>query len=329
MRQTPRIRTTVVVALVAAFALTGCSTSMGGSDHGTYPDRAGSEAIVEGQDAAGDFAAPLADQALVITGNVVITADDPIAAASDAADIVTAAGGRIDARREYAPRDGNQGSAMLTLRIPAENLDDVLADLGKLGRVDETSTDSVDVGTQVRDLDTRITTLRATIARYTTWLEDADTTQDLIELESAISQRQVELETLEAQKRELDNQVALSTIKLTLRSESLASGSSGPTDFGSGLALGWNAFVGFWAGLLVVLGVLLPWLVLFGIIAAVIVWIVRESRERALDQAAAAQAAAAERQPAPPPVGAAAAAQAPAPGAQATPPSAPPVGPKP
>jgi hypothetical protein len=108
-------------------------------------------------------------------------------------------------------------------------------------------------------------------------MAQATNIDDLITLESAISSRQGELESLEAQQRYLDDQVSMSTISLYLRSDAEAP-KSVPGDFWSGLVTGWNAFVGFWAGLLVVLGVLLPWLITFGAIAALIIWLVRRRR---------------------------------------------------
>src|SRR5690606_40423820 len=77
--------------------------------------------------------------------------------------------------------------------------------LKELGTVEETDFSSVDVGTQQRDLDTRITTLRASIARYTSWLADADTTADLIQLEQAIAERQNELESLDRKSTRLNS----------------------------------------------------------------------------------------------------------------------------
>jgi Flp pilus assembly protein TadB len=51
-------------------------------------------------------------------------------------------------------------------------------------------------------------------------------------------------------------------------------------DFLSGLSAGWAAFVGFFSGLLVAFGVLLPWLIAAAVISAVIVLIVRRNRRR-------------------------------------------------
>ncbi|HLU63369.1 MAG TPA: DUF4349 domain-containing protein, partial [Protaetiibacter sp.] len=225
----------------------------------------------------GEQNAAAADQALVITGTVTITADDPIAASEKATAIARAAGGRVDARTEYAPRDGDAGSATLTLRVPADAVEDVRDQLKELGTVEETDFSSVDVGTQQRDLDTRITTLRASIARYTSWLADADTTADLIQLEQAIAERQNELESLEAQQRALDDKVAMSTITLQLRSVALAPPPDGPDTFWEGLVVGWNGFVAFWGGVAVALGVGLPWLVVLGVVLTAVVLLVRRA----------------------------------------------------
>jgi hypothetical protein len=282
MRHIPRTTAALAAVLAAGIVLSGCSAgslaSSGGADSGTA-EHAPQPAAPDLESSGGEDAAA-EDRALVITGTVTITTEDPIAASERATEITLAAGGRIDARTEYAPRDGDAGRATLTLRVPAASVEDVREQLKELGTVDETSFDAVDVGTRQRDLETRITTLRASIARYTGWLAEADTTSDLIELESAISERQNELESLEAQERALADQVAMSTITLELRSEALAPPPEGPENFWEGLVVGWNAFVGFWAALAIGLGVALPWLVVIAAVVVVVVVVLRRTGRR-------------------------------------------------
>lgn len=280
MRQISRTTAALAAVLAAGIVLSGCSAGAdysGASDGGSTAERA--PLAVDAGDTAsdGEQNAAAADQALVITGTVTITADDPIAASEKATAIARAAGGRVDARTEYAPRDGDAGSATLTLRVPADAVEDVRDQLKQLGTVEETDFSSVDVGTQQRDLDTRISTLRASIARYTSWLADADTTADLIQLEQAIAERQNELESLEAQQRALDDKVAMSTITLQLRSVALAPPPEGPDNFWEGVVVGWNGFVAFWGGVAVALGVGLPWLVVLGVVLTVVVLLVRRA----------------------------------------------------
>ena len=217
------------------------------------------------------------DRSVVTTGTVTVTAEEPLEAATDAVRIVESAGGRIDARTETAPQKGDRGSATLTVRIPTSSLTATLDKLKALGKTENVALTSVDVTTQVQDLDARISALRASVERLTALLSTATDTDTLIKLETAISERQGSLESLEAQQRGLADQVSLSTIELWLISEADAPVET-PDTFWSGLVAGWAAFTGFLGFLLVAAGVLLPWIVLAAIAAGVTLLIVRRRR---------------------------------------------------
>lgn len=269
----------VTAGLVAVLALAGCSAggSSGSIASQTAPRPAAGAAGGGAASAASDANAQ--ERAVVVTGEAVIAVDDPLAAADDATRIVSSAGGRIDGRSEVAGTGGGRASANLTLRIPAAKLDAVLAQLRELGRVDRVSTSTSDVTGQTQDLDARITALRATIARMLDLEQRATDTTDLIAIETAIGDRQGQLESLEAQQRDLADQVAMSTISLTLepRETTVAPPRNGFLD---GLSTGWSAFVAFWGTALVVLGVLLPWLVMLAVLGAAAIVIVRLARRR-------------------------------------------------
>lgn len=271
----PRLRTpaALLIAALGAVMLSACTMSTGGaSDSASFEVDRGGFASTESSEAP--------DRSVVVTGSITLTADDPIVAAEEATRIVVAAGGRVDAREQSAGTGDDDGSAYILMRIPVAELDAVRDKLGDLGRIESTSTSSADVGVQQRDLETRTSTLRTSIARYSGWLDGATTTKDLIELESAISARQTELEILEAEQRALADQVALSTIGLYVYTEATTPASTGPTDFGSALGVGWNAFGAFWVGVTVVVGVLLPWLVLAAIGTGIAVGVTRGVKSR-------------------------------------------------
>lgn len=284
MRRITRTTTTLgAVLLASTLLLAGCGAASNGgtSDESVgqpmAPQVDGGDAVTEADSDA--YSADAAERDVIVTGSMTVTADDPIAAARDAVRLVETAGGRVDGRTEYAPANGDAGSASLVLRIPAERLQEVLDDLAELGRADEISTSTSDVTVLVADLESRIATQRGIIDRLNTMFARATTIDELITLETTIAQHQATLEDLEAQQRSVDDQVALSTLSLTLRSEAEAPAQE-PMDFLSGLEAGWAAFVGFFAGLLVALGVLLPWLVAAAVIGAVIVLLVRRTRRR-------------------------------------------------
>ena len=153
----------------------------------------------------------------------------------------------------------------------------ILEQLKALGEVQEVSLNSADVTMQTQDLDARISALSASIDRLLGLLATATDTDTLITLETAISDRQANLESMEAERRYLADQVAMSTISLNLVTEQVVPEPE-PATFLDGLLAGWDGFVGFFSGLLVVLGVMVPWLVLGAIIAVVVIVIVRRTR---------------------------------------------------
>ncbi|CAN5144858.1 hypothetical protein BH11ACT4_BH11ACT4_08730 [soil metagenome] len=284
MRRTLLIPTALVVS---ALALAGCAAG-NSSSSSSRPGGAvapQTQQLIEGGtpvDGSKTFASDTvqsADRKVVETGYATIVVDKPLDAAGDAVRITEQSGGRVDGRNEYAPTEGNEGSATLTLRIPVAALDATLDKLKALGTVQEVSLSSSDVTMQSQDLDARIKALSATVDRLIALLATASDTDTLIKLETAISDRQGELESLQSQQRYLADQVAMSTVTLNLVSPSQAVVNQ-PNNFLSGLAAGWAAFVAFFAGLLVALGVLLPWLVLAAIVVTVIVLIVRRTRRR-------------------------------------------------
>jgi hypothetical protein len=285
MRRT-RLLSALIPALLASLLLAGCSAGV--EDGGGFPSEPG----IGEQPSDGDGGSE-SGRDVVVTGSIIITAEDPIAAAGEAARIVGAVGGRVDGRTEYAPTNGDKGSATLTLRIPAAQVDAVIDDLKALGRADEVSISSYDVTVESVDLQAQIDAKRASIERINTFLASAPDIDQLIALETQLTIRQGELDSLESRQRLLQDQIAMSTITLYLRSEAEAPAVV-PGDFWSGLQAGWGALVAFGAGLLVGLGVMLPWLIVAGIITAVVILLVRRHRRRR----AAAYAA---QQPPPPP----------------------------
>lgn len=312
--------------LAAAPLLAGCGALGSSEDSGGATGESGvvgeAPSQADGGDASGgggersggsdESGGPASDQEFIITGSMYLTVEAPLEAADEAVRIVESAGGRIDGRREFAPRAGGRsttdgaddaasyapdeyeyrysygfpgdgGGAVLELRIPAAQLTETLDRLSALGEVEELLTSTVDVSSEVRDIEARITALRSSIGRLLALQDDAASVEDLIALETAISGRQAELESLESQQRYFADQVSMSTIVLTLGSEDVAPVDE-PDTFWTGLVTGWEALTGFVGGLLVVTGVLLPWLLVLGVLALV-AWVVarRVLRRRGRD----------------------------------------------
>lgn len=218
---------------------------------------------------------------IITTVQLTVTVEAPIDSADEAARIVDRAGGTVASRTERAASEHAPGQAQLTLRIPSAKLTATLEELKELGTARDTSIDSTDVTTQAEDLDARITALQTSVDRLLDLMSKATSTQDLITIESALSDRQANLESLEAQKRSLDDQVQLSTVSLSLVSEKDTPAET-PDNFWTGLVTGWNTFVGFVSVSLVVIGVLIPWIIAAGVVTAIVlVWVKLAKTRRA------------------------------------------------
>ncbi|SDT18760.1 DUF4349 domain-containing protein [Microterricola viridarii] len=288
---------TIPALALAALLLVGCSAGMGeGASSGSsvVMRDAGPEMApfsLEGGTADGAVGAPsaVADRSVITTGNVSITAADPIGAADGAIKLVAGAGGRVDSRSEQPATETQRASASLTIRVPADQLDVVLDKIKQLGTVNSVSLNASDVTQQKQDVEARITALQTSVDRLLELMSTSATTADLIAIESALSSRQAELDSLTMQLDYLDDQIDYSTLYVDFASEGTVNPGN-PDNFWSGLLAGWNSLVAFLGGFVVVLGVALPWLVLLAVIGAVVWAIVASVRRRRHPAPAAAGA---------------------------------------
>ena len=137
-----------------------------------------------------------------------------------------------------------------------------------------------DVTTKTVDLDARISALQTSVARLQALMDDAASTADLLAAEKALSERQANLESLQSQRALLADQVELSTLTVHLQPIGVAP-AGGPDGFLEGLSTGWKALVSALGAAVVVLGVLLPWLAVAGLVAAAVLVSLRTVRRRA------------------------------------------------
>ncbi len=107
-----------------------------------------------------------------------------------------------------------------TFRVPADQLEVLLADLKKLGRVEHESQSGEEVTQQYVDLVARLSNARRTEQRLTDILHNrTGTVTDVLSVEREIARVRGEIERLEAERQVLQNRVALATIQLQLNEE--------------------------------------------------------------------------------------------------------------
>lgn len=168
--------------------------------------------------------------------------------------------------------------AWITVRVPAGTLDDVVTSLAGIGQVEASSINRQDVTDQTIDLQARVAASEASVARLTELMGKAGSVADLLAAESALADRQATLESERQQLKALDDQVAMSTLTVTVLPRAAAAAAN-PTGFGSGFVAGWNALVATFNGVVVGVAFLLPWIAVAAVVG-LIVWGVLALRRR-------------------------------------------------
>lgn len=105
-------------------------------------------------------------------------------------------------------------NASLTIRIPADRLNEFLSDVAEISNVIRRNESVTDVTLQYVDMESHKKTLLTEQERLIELLGRAETIEDIISLESRLSEVRYQIESMEAQLRTLDNQVSYSTVYL-------------------------------------------------------------------------------------------------------------------
>lgn len=169
------------------------------------------------------------------------------------------------------------GFGTLTLSVPADKLDTALDQISKqVGTVLRRNTSSQDVTSQYVDTESRLKTMRASVERVRALMAQAKDLGQVVALESEMSRRQADLESLESQLAALKDSVERSTLAVSLSTP----GNEPETDNGflAGLRSGWDAFAASAQGLFTGIGAVLPFAVFFALVGSPIVWWLRRRR---------------------------------------------------
>ena len=198
-----------------------------------------------------------------------------------AADAATSAardaGGSVSA--DQRTLDDDRSVATLTLRVPSTAFASTVDKVAKLGTEVSRSVQSQDVTETLVDVDARIATQRASVDRVRALLAQAKTIGEVVSIESELTRREADLDSLVQRKDKLSGLVALSTITVTLRGPAAPAPPVPNPDeggFWAGLKSGWHAFLASAKVVLLVLGWLLPWAIALG----VPIWLVLYLRGR-------------------------------------------------
>jgi hypothetical protein len=105
----------------------------------------------------------------------------------------------------------------VVVRVPARQFEAVIADIrGVGGRILHEKSSGQDVTEEYIDLEARIRTKRSLETQFLEIMKQARKISDALEVQTQLAEVRTEIERLEGRRRFLENQSALSTIKITL-----------------------------------------------------------------------------------------------------------------
>lgn len=258
---------------------------------------AADEAAPDGGTGGGEDGAASARE-IIATASASVRVEDARAGAEQVSELAEDAGGYVEALsmgaeggRVFESYDADmtipapQTATWLSVRVPAAELEGVIDGLDDVGEVTATQLDRRDVTAEAVDLRARIEALRTSVERLELLMADATSTADLLAAEGALAERQAQLESYEQQLEQLEDQVGMSALTVSLFEPSEVVHAD-PAGFGDGITAGWNGLVATLNGLVVALGFLLPWLGVI-VVLGVIVWLIRRGvRSRRRDAGA-------------------------------------------
>lgn len=280
------LRTLGLAALVPlVLVVGGCSAPSGSPAAGSAPQADGRAADGTIQDASAPQAKPAeggggfagtVQVKVARSASAAITVTDVEIAASRLRALAAAVGGvvttenlvtRVDAKGITTP------TSTMVISVPADTMDSTLEQLKSLGTITSRVISSEDVTVQVADVAARVRALEGSIARLNDLSKKAGSISQLTELESQLTTRIEERDSLVAQQKSLAGRVALSPITVTLQTTPPAVVEPETPGFLSGLVAGWNALVSSSRVLLTIVGALLPFLLLVTLIGVpIVVW---------------------------------------------------------
>lgn len=221
---------------------------------------------------------------LIFTANITLESTEFDAAAEALTALTADCGGWYESSR--LDNYSRYRSASYTVRVPAERFEDFCARIGESATLRSISRGSEDVSERYYDVESRLATQRTKLERLQTLLAQAEEMEDIITLESAISETELAIESLTGSLRHYDSLVGYSTIYVTLNEVyKVTETETAPIGFGQRLSAafreGTEGFVdGFQDFLVDLASVWLGLLVFLAIVALVVFFIVRGRRKR-------------------------------------------------
>lgn len=273
----------LLVAALVAVMFTGCGAANGsvadkgyGADMMVEQESAGS--LSDGMESGGTTTPVNENQKLVRKIWLDAETEDMDTLLSGIDGRVGELGGYVEARDVY---NGSQYSASryrnadLTIRIPADKLDEFVAHVTENTNIISSNETVDDITLNYTATQSRITALETEQTRLLELLAKAESMSDLLEIEKRLTDVRAELEQVTSQLRIYDNQVSYGTIYLSISEVKEYTDTTEPETvwqrIGKGFMESLKNLGSFFTELFVFIVVGLPYIVLVGAVLAVVI----------------------------------------------------------
>ncbi len=222
---------------------------------------------------------------IIRNGSIELSVKDTKETVAEIRQITEAANGLISESYIYETRDGLHHGHM-TLRIPETRFDLLMEQLEELGKAANVQFSQQDVTMQYVDLESRLNNQKAQEERLREILEMAENVEEVLEVERELYRVRGEIESMTAQFTYLQDQVAYSTILVTLREESIPTETISPSpfeDFGSRISQALIGSINFLLQVISVLAIAMVALIPIAIVLAIpvtLIWLLVRKRIR-------------------------------------------------
>lgn len=289
-----------MLAVWMVLALAGCGASTGaaaeatasvsmadsaggyGMSNGTAMPAAVEEAAETDAGEAGD-SGTIQERKMIHRAELELETTDFDQAVADLADLTERMGGYYESST-VADRGSDYRWANYTIRVPADQYSAFLDQAGTLCHETWRNTTQDDVSEAYYDVQGRLTTQRVKLERLQALLEQAENMEDIITIESAISETQESIDRLSGSLQHYDSMVDYATVHINLNEVyQLSTVQQTPAGFaqrlGNAFAGGWRVFLTGMESLVVALAYGWMWILLLAVIVAVVI---RLGRRRSL-----------------------------------------------
>ena len=158
----------------------------------------------------------VSDRKLIKNVSMAVETEDYTGLVSNIQNRVEELGGYTESFEAYNESSVGNRSASLTLRIPADRLDEFVSQVEEISNIVSRQETVEDVTLTYVDLESRRRMYEEEEDRLLSLLEQAETLEEIIALESRLTEVRYQLESMESQLRTMDNQVNYSTVYLSI-----------------------------------------------------------------------------------------------------------------